>query len=113
MEAFPPVASDYEPDSDFYGIGHMTMFHKKLQLKYPQWFDRKNGWWQRFKNCAWGGDMINLRAPIQFNRTPARIRRAPRPAGYDPDASFEEMPDVVQESEIEYRVLPKMMAGKL
>jgi hypothetical protein len=36
MEAFPPIASDYEPDSDFYGIGAMTMFYKKLQQKYPQ-----------------------------------------------------------------------------
>jgi hypothetical protein len=57
--------------------------------------------------------MINLKAPIQFDRTPAKIRRAPRPAGYDPDATFDETPDVVQESAIEYRVLPKAMAGKL
>lgn len=58
--------------------------------------------------------MANLRPPIQFSLTPPMVRMAPRPAGYDPDASWEEKKELVHEGPGHvYRVVGKAPEGKL
>lgn len=55
MRGFPPIESDYDPTSIYYGIGILTNFYIKLKDRYPEWFDPTNGMWNTFKNCPWGG----------------------------------------------------------
>lgn len=113
MRGFPPVEFG-NPASLHYGTGLILNFYLKLREKYPVWFDRGNGWWNTFKDCVWGGELSNLRPALELSVTPSKTRISPRPAGYDPDARWDETTDVLREGEGHvYRVIPKKGEAKL